>query len=394
MNLKHRLRIGGVLVAASVAGTVTQVGATGPTHPPLAGAYCSGGVSVSGPGSTAQVNAVPGFNGVLAGGGESDVLNNVLPACAESVSDSGGGSGAGIASQVGRTAAIGFSDDPLNAETQATAVAGSGTNASPIHTVPVAILPVSVIVNLPCYSGTLKLTSVDIAKMYDGVIKVWSHQLLNVDNPGISTSCSNVPVRLVARADVSGTTYVFKSYLSHRNPEYDALKQDAANTTWLGAIACRGAGTGGVISCVQNTADSIGYAASSNARNAGMREAKIDNAAHSFATWSAGACSTAALAAPIPPSTLGNWSASDFTDEPVGYGICGYTYDLVFALQKTAFSSSPSLSSPQVTQTLIDFLTAATSARGQASLPTSQYDKLPAPTEKVAQLAPYEIAYK
>jgi len=395
MHRTTRLRLGVALAALSTAGAATQAAAAGPAHPPLTGPYCSGNVGVGGPGSTAQVNAIPGFNNVLHAGFEADVLGNKLPSCgSETVSDSGGGSGAGVASQQGRTAPIGFSDDPLSLQGQAQITAGGGTNASPINTVPVAILPVSVIVNLPCYSGNLKLSSIEIAKMYDGVIKTWDHALLNVDNPGIKTSCAGVPVRLVARNDVSGTTYVFKSYLSHRNPEYLALKQDAENTAWLGAIACRGQGTGGVISCVLNNSGAIGYAATSNARAAGAREAAVDNAAHTFATWNAGGCSLAALTAPIPPSTLGNWSASDFTDAPVGYGICGYTYDLVFALQKTAFSKNSGLSSPQVTQTLVDFLTAAVSTNGQNSLPSNQYDKLPVPTDKVAALAPFLIAYR
>jgi len=389
-----KLRFGAALAALSGLAAATQVSAAGPAHPPLTGPYCSGGVGVSGPGSTAQINAIPGFDGVLAGGGEQDLLLNTVPGCAESVTDTGGGSGVGVASQAGRTAPIGFTDLPLNAETQATVTAGGGTNASLVNTVPVAVLPVSVIVNLSCYSGNVKLSSPEIAKLYDGVIKTWDNALLNVDNPGIKTSCAGVPVHLTARSDVSGTTYVFKTYLARRNPEFAALKQDPVNTAWLGAIVCRGNGNGGEISCVSGTPDSIGYAATSNARNAGAREAAVDNLAHSFSTWSPGACSLAALTAPIPPTTLGNWSASDFADAPVGYGICGYTYALVLALQKTAFSHNPSLSSPAITQTLVDYLTAATSTRGQASLPTSQYDKLPLPTEKIAQGAPYLIAYK
>jgi ABC-type phosphate transport system substrate-binding protein len=394
VNLRNRLRFGVALATLCGVAAATQASAAGVGHPPLTGPYCSGGASVSGPGSTAQVNAIPGFDAVLAGGGATDILGNHLPGCAESVFDTKGGSGAGNAAAISRSAAIAFSDDPLSLENQALATAGGGTNASPINDVPVAILPVSVIANLTCYSGNLKLSQIELAKMYDGVISTWDNKVLNVDNPGISTSCAGVHVNLVARADVSGTTFLFKSYLAHLNPEYQALKQDALNTTWVGHIACRGTGTGGAIACVQGTPNSVGYAASSNARAAGAREARIDNLAHTFSTWGSGACSLAALLAPIPPTTLGNWSFSDFTDEPVGYGICGYTYDMVFALMKTAFSHNPGLSSPAITQTLVDWLTVTASGAGQSTLPTNQYDRLPVVTDKVAALAPFLIAYR
>jgi ABC-type phosphate transport system substrate-binding protein len=394
VKLHSRLRYGVALAALCGMGAATQADAAAVQHPPLTGPYCSGGVSISGPGSTAQVNAIPGFDSVLAGGGAVDVLGNILPGCAESVADNGGGSGAGVTAAVSHSAPISFSDDPLSLSNQALAIAGGGTNASPINDVPVAILPVSVIVNLSCYAGNVKLSQVELGKMYDGAITTWDNKVLNVDNPGISTACAGVHINLTARADSSGTTFVFKSYLAHLNPEYEALKQDALNTTWLGHIACRGAGTGAEISCVFNTPDSVGYAASSNARAAAAREARVDNLAHSFATWTSGACSTSALLAPIPPSTLLNWSTVDFTDEPVGYGICGYTYDMAFSLMKTAFSKNPGLSSPAVTQTVVDWLTVTASNFGQSTLPTSQYDRLPIPTQKVAALAPFLIAYK
>jgi len=401
VNISYRLRAGVVVGALCTVGISAQSIAAQAAQSPLNGPYCSGGQAVSGPGSTAQVNAIPGFNATLQAGGETDLLGNTVPGCAgESVTDTGGGSGAGTAAAVNHSAPISFSDDPLSPSNHSLATGGSGTNASPIHQVPVAVLPVSVIYNLPCWVTPLNLTSIDIAKMYDGVITTWDNALINVDNPGISSACAGVHVNLIARSDVSGTTFLFKSYLAHRNSEFQSYKQDALNTSWPAVTAglntvtgC--AGTGGVISCVNGTQNSIGYAAASNVRKAvpPPAEAAIDDPQHTFSKWTAGSCNLAALTAPIPPTTLGNWSTVDFTDSPVpsAYTICGYTYDFVFQNYQTAFNGAQSV---QTMQTIVDFLTAATSAKGQATLPADTYDQLPLPTQTVAQEAALDITYK
>jgi ABC-type phosphate transport system substrate-binding protein len=399
VNISHRLRAGVVAGALCTVGLTAQSIAAQAVAPPVNGPYCSGGVGVTGPGSTAQINALPGFNSTLQAGGEVDGLGNTVPPCTtESATDSGGGSGAGVAAAVAHSAPMSFSDDPLSQTNYGLATAGSGTNGSPIHQVPVAILPVSVIFNLSCFTGTLNLSGLELGKMYDGVVTQWNDQTLLVDNPGL-TACAGHKINLTARADVSGTTFVFKSYLSHSGPEYVALKQDAANTTWLAdttgnPIACRGAGTGGEIACVNNTADSVGYAGSSNVRKSTTppAEAAVDDPEHMFLKWTAGSCALAALTAPVPPTTTSpHWYTVDLTDSaaPGAYSICGYTYDFAFQNYATA-----GVGTMAQMQTVVDFLTAATSTKGQATLPTDTYDELPVTTQTIAQMAPLEITFK
>src|SRR5258708_38387802 len=120
-------------------------------------------------------------------------------------------------------------------------------------------------------------------------------------------------------------------------------------------------------------------------------EAAVDDPEHIFAKWTAGSCALAALTAPIPPTTLGNWSGVDFTDSPVpgAYSICGYTYDFAFQNYATA-----GVGTQAQMQTVVDFLTAATSTKGQATLPVDVYDQLPLPTQTVAQEAPLDITFK
>lgn len=375
------IRLRSAVVAVTAAGTLVTgtalAAAAVSTHLGLAG-FCTNDVAVTGVGSTLQTNAV------------NQAFDPALQAsCGKAfVSWAGGGSGAGISSQLNRTALIGGSDDPLSAENQALAVAAG---KSPIHDIPVLVSPVSIVYNLPCAgSAPLKLSSIQIAKMYDGVVKTWDSPVLTLGNSGLK-QCTGVPINLVARADVSGTTFIVKSYLAHRNPEYVALEQDQLNQTWLGSIACRGNGTGGVLACVAGTANSIGYAATSNANQSGLKQAQVDNPAHLFSSPSPSACTLAATLAPVPPSTMANWSAATFTDSVVGYPICSFTYDMTFNNAKTGYGG---LFSQGQVQDAVDYLTTAVGSAGQGRLAGAGYAQLPITVDTIAKTGVMTISYK
>lgn len=397
-----------VLIGAAVLGAVTTL-TPAQASPPTVGSPAFGGfcdnsnAAISGTGATFAANAVntvfiPAYNATCGKGG---------------VTYSSTGSGAGQAAAVTHNASFawGGSDDPLDAQQWATGTGdlGSATapnpqgRVSPLHHIPVALGAVTVSYNLgSCGIGreAITLRSPQVALIYAGAITKWNDPVLSALNPGLATC--NKAIKLVARSDVSGTTFVFKDYLSKRNPAYRAYTSPDRNTLWpaqeLGtATVLRGKGNGGVASVVASTDGAIGYVDYSTARNAGLAWALVDGP-HGTGVSPATAggqlnCDLAAVGAPTPPSTLSpSWDQVSITDtpNPLAYPVCSFTYALVYNNLKTAFNGA--LTQGQA-NTLVDFLGIAVDDQGQAGLPAAGYGKLPLPVQAIAKAGLATIAY-
>src|SRR5689334_16432654 len=85
--------------------------------------------------------------------------------------------------------------------------------------VPTVITGVVPVVNLPRVApNTLRLTGEVLAQIFLGQITQWDAAPIKALNPAIALP--NLPIKVIARADGSGTTYHFSDYLSRVSPAW------------------------------------------------------------------------------------------------------------------------------------------------------------------------------
>ena len=122
------------------------------------------------------------------------------------------GSGGGQNQIINRTVDFGASDAPLTQEK---------LNQHNLIQVPTVMGSVVVIVNLPgIKNGELKLSGQSLADIYSGKIKKWNDPKLVQDNSGLTLP--NMAIAPIYRADGSGTTFVFVSYLHSQDKTFTA----------------------------------------------------------------------------------------------------------------------------------------------------------------------------
>lgn len=384
----------------------------GPLQTPLilSGAFCASGGAVTGTGATFANNAhqnvfIPSYNAACGKG---------------SVVYTSTGSGAGKFAAINRTHTFGMSDEPLSLDETLCATLDLGFSApangtcslspgqnrvSPIHHIPLALGSVTVSYNLNfagCTFGAkaLKFRSEVLGLMFTGAITKWNDQLLTADNPGLAAAACNKPIKLAVRQDGSGTTYVFKDFLSKRNPQFQVYKQNQLNTAWpsqdLGTNPpLRGSGNGGVADTIKNNAGAVGYVELSTAKSKGLTWGLVDgphrqflapDQASSGGIGVAANCDEAATGATHPLATvLPGWDAVSITDtpNPTAYPVCSFTYALVYNNLKTAFGSAITM---QKIRTLADYLLVAIDDPTQAKLNQYGYARLPVSLITVAQI--------
>lgn len=400
MGIK-RVILNGIAVLTLAALAVSSAGAAPLVGSPLVGPYCSKGSAINGKGASFANNA------------HTKVFGPAYAAnCGKgTVSYSSTGSGAGKVATRDRTHAFGGSDEPLSADEVATYSADIGDPAapnprlrvSPLHHIPIALGAVTVSYNLAsCGIGReqISLRSPVISAIFSGVITKWNDALLTAENANL-VGC-NKSIKLAVRSDVSGTTYVFKDYLSKRNPQWNAYKASQLNQAWpaqdLGLnVPIRGSGNGGVANAIKTTDGAIGYVEYSTAKSNALAWAKVDGASALYNSpadaGGAANCNEAAIGAAHPASTLSpGWDLVSITDtpNPLAYAICSITYALVYNDLQSAFGGSMSA---EQAQTLVDYFGLALEDSTQAKLNANGYAALPVSLQTVGRLGLASIAY-
>ncbi|KQV48916.1 phosphate ABC transporter substrate-binding protein [Pelomonas sp. Root1217] len=157
------------------------------------------------------------------------------------------GSGAGIKQIKAKTVDFGASDMPLKDED----LAKDGLMQFP--TVIGGVVPV---VNIKGITpGQIKLTGTVLADIYLGKITKWNDAALTALNPGVQLP--DAAIAPVARADGSGTTFIFTNYLSKVSEDWKTKVGEGTTVKWLAGTA--GKGNEGVAAFVQRLPNSIGY---------------------------------------------------------------------------------------------------------------------------------------
>ncbi|NHN88783.1 phosphate ABC transporter substrate-binding protein PstS [Acetobacter conturbans] len=157
------------------------------------------------------------------------------------------GSSAGQNLVTARTVDFGASDAPMAADKLASAS---------LYQFPTVIGGIVPIVNIPgVASNQLKLSGAVLAEIYLGNITSWNDPKIAALNPGLSLP--DVAIAPVHRADGSGTTFVFTSYLAKMSSGWQSQVGAATSVQWAGGAGARG--NDGVGSSVRATEGAIGY---------------------------------------------------------------------------------------------------------------------------------------
>jgi len=250
----------------------------------------------------------------------------------------------------------------------------------------------------------------------------------------------NKPIIRVVRFDDSGTTFTFKDYLDKLDPAEGWLttfasgpnktlewpgatvgvRSDCSNASGPGApglaadtdqltSACS-AGNGNLVPKLQATDGSIGYSDISTARTAGLAITPEANDNDTYWTQAQnGSVTTAASNTPngfteptadtnrgfrtdgqlgancglatftgTPDSTLGDWSRTSGVNSPAGFGVCTFTYGLLFDDYAKAYALiGGAAAEEQKARTVKDYWTNIVSDGGQAVLFGKDYSPLP-----------------
>jgi phosphate transport system substrate-binding protein len=122
--------------------------------------------------------------------------------------------------------------------------------------VPTVMGAVLVIVNIPGVGmNQLKLPDTVVADIYAGTVTKWNDQSIVTANPGVQLP--SLVITPVYRADGSGTTLVWTTYLSAISPTW--MRKVGAGTSVNWPVGARAVGNGGVAASVRNTPGAIGY---------------------------------------------------------------------------------------------------------------------------------------
>ena len=238
------------------------------------------------------------------------------------------GSGAGIRQIKAKTVDFGASDMPLKDEE----LAKDGLLQFP--TVIGGVVPV---VNIKGIApGQVKLTGAVLADIYLGKITKWNDAALTALNPGVALP--DAAIAPVARADGSGTTFIFTNYLSKVSPEWKDKVGEGTTVKWLAGTA--GKGNEGVAAFVQRLPNSIGYVEYAYVKQNKMTYVQLKNKDGQWVNPSDDAFKAAAAGA--------DWNKSFYqitTDQPgkAAWPLTNPTYILMFKSQDKAANASAAL---------------------------------------------------
>ncbi len=230
------------------------------------------------------------------------------------------GSGGGIKQINAKTVDFGASDKPLKLDV---------LNSSGLFQFPTVVGGVIPVVNIPGVSaGEIKLSGSVLADIYLGEIKRWNDPKIAQLNPGVKLP--GMPITVVHRSDGSGTSFLFTTYLSMKNPAWAAKVGGNDSVEW--PTGQGGKGNDGVAAFVRQTVGSIGYVEYAYIQQNKM--AYVDMQTHSgqFIVPTAGAFAAAA--------SHGDWSHAPgyyllLLDQPGAdsWPITGATFILLYKQQ-------------------------------------------------------------
>ena len=233
------------------------------------------------------------------------------------------GSGGGIKQIKAKTVDFGASDKPLKPEDLA---------AAGLFQFPTVVGGVVPVMNLPgVKAGQVKLTGSLLADIFLGAVTKWNDPRIKALNP--AGPLPNLPITVVHRSDGSGTSFLFTTYLSMKNPTWASKVGGSDAVQWPTGLG--GKGNDGVAAFVRQTIGSIGYVEYAYAKQNHMTFALMQTKQGTF----------------VPPdfnnfqaaAAKGDWSKAPsfyllLLDQPgpASWPITGATFILVYKQQANA----------------------------------------------------------
>ncbi len=211
------------------------------------------------------------------------------------------GSGAGQNQIINATVDFGASDAPM---------APAKLEQHNLFQFPTVMGGIVPIVNIPHIGpDQLKLTGAVLAQIFSGDIVAWNDPKIMALNPGLKLP--HLPIAPVHRADGSGTTFVFTTYLSAESAKWKSNVGANTSVAWPSGAGAKG--NDGVAGTVRNTRGGIGYveyayAAQNHLATASLKNKDGDFVNASLKTFQAAASHADFSAAPH--------FAIDLTDQP------------------------------------------------------------------------------
>lgn len=176
------------------------------------------------------------------------------------------GSSGGVKQIIAKTVDFGASDAPLSDEK---------LNADGLFQFPTVIGGVVMAVNIPgLKAGELVLDGATLGDIYLGKIKKWNDAAIVKLNPDVKLPDTNIAV--VRRADGSGTSFVFTSYLAKVNEEWKSKVGAGSTVNWPTGLG--GKGNDGIAAFVQRLPGSIGYVEYAYAKQNNLAYTKLISA--------------------------------------------------------------------------------------------------------------------
>ena len=251
---------------------------------------------------------------------------NKLPVV--TITTGGTGSGTGIADAATGTVDVGASDAYLSSSTLSTTPS--------LMNIPLAISAQQVSYNVPGVHN-LKLDGAVLAKIYTGKITNWNDPAIAALNKGVTLP--NLKIVTLHRADSSGDTFLFTSYLNAQDPSAWPSTNVSTSATFPAVPGALGEqGNGGMVqgcAATQGCIAYIGVSYQSKTSAAGLGEAKLANQAGNYLLPTAASISAAAAA--FTGKTPANETLSMINGPAAnGYPIINYEYAIVNAHQSNA----------------------------------------------------------
>jgi phosphate transport system substrate-binding protein len=304
------LAVGGSLAFATVAGAKTKLPKSGVETP-------SGGTVIE----TGSTLLYPLFN--LWSAGYSTKYSSV------NIETGGTGSGTGITDALNGTANIGASDAYL---------APTVLTATPTAlNIPLAISAQLIVYNLPGITAHLTLSGSVLSQVYQGKVTTWNDPTIASLNP--SLTLPSIPIVTLHRADSSGDTFLFSTFLSDTDPNGWG-KTLSYNTTiaWPAAPGALGeTGNSGMVAGCKATPGCIAYVGigyETQALQAALGYAALKNAKGQ--TILPSATSIAAEAASFKKIPSNGTQSLIYGKASGGYPIVNFEYAIVNSTQTSS----------------------------------------------------------
>lgn len=226
------------------------------------------------------------------------------------------GSGAGVNQMIAGTVDFGATDKPLDIAT---------LSANHLYQFPSVMGAIVIIAHLPGLDvSRLRLDGPTLAGIFDGTILDWDDPRIRRLNPDLKLPETSVAP--MHRADASGTSFVFTSYLSKVSKHWKSAIGAGASVAWPGGAGARG--NDGVAAGVRQTDGGIGYVEYAYAKQNHLSVIALKNRSGAFITPDMVSFEAASSAAQWQRAK-GNVVDLLDTTSPGGWPIMSATYVLV-----------------------------------------------------------------